>query len=126
MVFLYFINILWVAQTSSELISNNGSTEMGPELPQGLGNHAIISINETSSLLIGGTDLNDVMDSTYFFSHETEKWTEGPKLIQGRQGHAGGLITDKITKETLTIVVGGQNHVTTDVLDTTEILIEGV
>ena len=77
-------------------------------------------------MLIGGTDLNDVMDSTYYFSHEIEQWTEGPKLIQARQGHSAGLITDKVTKETFAIVVGGQNHVSTDVLDTTEILKEGV
>ena len=99
---------------------------MGPELPQGLGSHAIISINKTLSLLIGGKDADDVMDSTYYFSHETEQWRKGPKLIQSRHSHTAGLITDKITNETFAIVVGGQNRVSTDLLNTTEILIEGV
>ena len=99
---------------------------MGPKLPQGLGNHAMISINETSSLLIGGIDGNDIMDSTYYFSHETEQWTEGPKLIQARNSHTAGLITDKITNEIFAIVVGGEKYVSTDVLSTTEILIEGI
>ena len=98
---------------------------MGPELPQGLGSHAIISINKTLSLLIGGKDADDVVDSTYYFSHETEQWREGPKLIQSRHSHTAGLITDKITNETFAIVVGGLNHVSRNII-ASEILIEGV
>ena len=112
---------------SSILISNDGSSGRGPNLPHGLSNHAIVSINETLSLLIGGEDKElIVMDTTYYFSHETEKWTEGPHLNQPRMAHTAGLITDKVTKETFLIVVGGRKtHQYDSELNTTEIMMNG-
>jgi hypothetical protein len=112
---------------SSILISNDGSSGSGPNLPHGLSNHAIVSINETLSLLIGGEDKElIVMDTTYYFSHETEKWTEGPHLNQPRMAHTAGLITDKVTKETFLIVVGGRKtHQYDSELNTTEIMMNG-
>ena len=117
----------------------NGPTESGPNLPHGLSDHAIVSINETLSLLIGGAQIwmaagqlqTKVMDSTFYFSHETDQFqfNEGPKLIQARIAHTAGLVIDKFTRETIVIVVGGnkERYQTTEdtELNTTELLIEG-
>ena len=121
--------------SSSELISSDGLTEEGPNLPHGRDSHAIVSINETSSLLIGGaaqgqaSAVHGVLNSTFYFSHETDQWMEGPILIQARMAHTAGLITDKVTRETFVIVVGGRNsHEITEYseLNTTEILVDGL
>ena len=102
----------------------NGPTESGPNLPEGLSDHAIVSINETSSLLIGGLDgTQTYLDTTYYFSHETEKWSEGPKSIQATKAHTAGLVTDKVTQETFVIVVGLTQY--NSKLHTTEILMDG-
>ena len=112
---------------STILISNFVPSESGPNLTHGLSNHAIVSINETLSLLIGGEDKElIVMDTTYYFSHETEEWTDGPHLNQPRMAHTAGLITDKVTKETSLIVVGGRKtHQYDSELNTTEIMMNG-
>ena len=135
----------WPYLSSSELISSwddqSMRTEEGPDLPRGYGrdSHAIVSINETSSLLIGGAQIwmaagqlqTEVKDETSYFSHETDKFqfNEGPKLIQARIAHTAGLIIDKFTRETIVIVVGGnkKRYQTTEdtELNTTELLIEG-
>ena len=130
----------WPYLDSSELISSDGSTEEGPSLSWPVyakDSHAIVSINETSSLLIGGAQIwmaagqlqSKVMDETFYFNHETDQWTFGPELIQARKAHTAGLITDKVTRETFVIVVGGRNnsHITEDSeLCTTEILMDGL
>ena len=112
---------------STIFILIDGPSESGLNLPHELSNHAIVSINETLSLLIGGEDKDlIVMDTTYYFSHETEKWTEGPHLNEPRMSHTAGLITDKVTKETFLIVVGGRKtHQYDSELNTTEMLMNG-
>ena len=111
----------WPYLDSSELVSSDGSTEEGPSLSWPVyakDGHAIVSINETSSLLIGGAQIwmaagqlqSKVMDETFYFSHETDQWRQGPKLIQARKAHTAGLVTDKVTREIFVIVVGGRNN----------------
>ena len=111
----------WPYLDSSELISSDGSTGEGPSLSWPIyakDSHAIVSINETSSLLIGGAQIwmaagqlqSKVMEETYYFSHETDQWRQGPKLIQARKAHTAGLVTDKVTQEAFVIVVGGRNN----------------
>ena len=122
---------------SSELISNDGSTEEGPTLPKApRAGHTITSINKTLSLFIGGEHktnggpFGQLFIQTFYFNYETDHhWTEGPNLLQARMAHTAGLITDKVTRETFVIVVGGRNNsqITEDSeLDTTEILMDGL
>ena len=74
----------------------DGPSESGLNLPHELSNHAIVSINETLSLLIGGEDKElIVMDTTYYFSHETEKldFVECSKHSLWRNSKVQGLCT---------------------------------
>ena len=92
--------------------------------------HAIVSINETTSLLIGGCQAviaYIAKDSTYYFNHENGAWKSGPKLPEPRIRHTAGIVTDHVTNERFVIVVGGRNKSppsNDNVLETTKILID--
>ena len=61
------------------------------------------------------------MDKTWYFDHATQKFTEGPNLLQKRSGPAAGVLIDSVTKEKLILVVGGSKG-PTEYLGSTEIL----
>ena len=76
-----------VLQTS-ELISLDGVVEYGPELPTAVSWHAITSINSTVSILSGGwTYATSYSTQTWYFNHETNVFSSGPSLLQGRRSH---------------------------------------
>ena len=81
----------------------------GPTLPVGLGHHTIVSINETYSMLIGGTNSysEQCSNKTWFFNHQNKKWIPGPVLGTGRCSHTAGIIKDRKTNEEFVAVVGG-------------------
>ena len=110
---------------TTELISIDGGVEYGPELPEAVYYHAITSINSTVSLLSGGyTDDTYFSPLTWFFNHETNVFSSGPSLQQGRRGHGSASIVDKVTKAKIPMVTGGRNSSNVD-LDSTELLING-
>ena len=128
-------NSLWVTRdggediflSSTEYITKNGDTVTGPELPLALAGHTVIGINSTLSILIGGTsDGQNAIDLTYYYDHYNQVWSDGPKLnIRRGFGHGTGTVTDLITKEKLVVVTCGS---TDDeyILQSTEILIDGI
>ena len=83
----------------------------GPTLPEELGGHTIVSINETYSMLIGGAISNSVSkqcsNKTWFFNHQNKKWNLGPVLGRGRCLHTAGIIKDRKTNEEFVAIVGG-------------------
>ena len=114
-------NKLWIlggegdinSERTSEYFSpSNGSIEYGPDLPIGLCRHAAIKINDTTSMLIGGVDTENEGDSakTWFYSHLTEQWIDGPDLLEARSTLAVGLIMDSMTQELLIVVTGGYEY----------------
>ena len=107
---------------SSEYITLEGSIP-GPDMPIPLDLHALVAINKTCSILIGGRMTGMVtIPTVYYFEHEGKNWSQGPDLIQARRGHAAGLVTDETTYDEFVIVTGGEfNGI---VLDSTEILID--
>ena len=110
---------------SSEIISEDGGVIDGPDLPTAVGYHAITAINSTVSILSGGyTDANYASSQTWFYNHETETFSSGPTLLEGRRYHASATIVDKVTKAKIPVVTGGTvgyyNY-----LDSTELLIDG-
>ena len=113
---------------TSELISIDGGVEYGPELPAAVKGHAITPINATVSILSGGqinvTNINQMSPLTWYFNHETQDFTSGPSLIEGREGHGSATCTDKVTKERITIVTGGRDSYSW-ILESTELLING-
>ena len=137
-------NILWVTGgwsgafhfASTEYVTMTG-TMLGPNLPQALTNHAMVAINKTCSMVIGGISAN-YSASTYFkeqkrtlfYDHNEGEWITGPSLIQARMNHAAGIVTDEVTDEPLVAVTGGEYY--SDgcwsyyfYLDSTEILQDG-
>ena len=113
---------------TSEIISIDGSVEYGPELPEAVAWHAITSINSTVSLLSGGaTVANRYSSLTWYFNHETNVFSSGPSLLQGRIRHGSATIVDKVTKSKLPIVTGGfgVGSFGDRILHSTEMLING-
>ena len=104
---------------TSEIISIDGAVEYGPELPEAVESHAITSINSTVSLLSGG-DTGDYSPLTWFFNHETQAFSSGPSLLEGRYYHGSATIVDKVTKAKIPMVAGGVGAT-----DSTELLING-
>jgi len=109
---------------TSEIISIDGAVEYGPELPEAVSSHAITSINSTVSLLSGGWT-GDYSPLTWFFNHETQAFSSGPSLLEGRQNHGSATIVDKVTKAKIPMVTGGIGNGYSR-LDTTELLINGM
>jgi hypothetical protein len=124
-----FLEVLMVAQASktTELISIDGGVEYGPELPSALMRHAITSVNSTVSILSGGsTSATSYSAVTWYFNHETNVFSSGPSLLEGRVNHGSATCVDKVTKARIPIVTGGYNvHLSSYGLDSTELLING-
>jgi hypothetical protein len=104
---------------SSEYISLEGS-KPGADLPKDTDLHALVAIDNTLSLLIGGRT-TETTEKTHYFDHQAHNWIQGPDLMQARMAHAAGVVTDEVTTEKLVIVTGGDHNGIR--LDSTEILI---
>ena len=110
---------------TSEIISINGGVEYGPVLPESVYIHAITSgIHSNVSILSGGRTSTTVYSPlTWFFNHETQAFSSGPSLLQGRREHGSATIVDKVTKAKIPTVTGGYGKA--GILDSTEMLIDG-
>ena len=109
---------------TTQLISINGSVEYGPELPKAVWLHAITSIDSTMSILSGGsTSTNNASPLTWYLNHETNVFSSGPSLLEGRNDHGSATIVDKVTKAKIPMVTGGKNYGSS--LQSTELLING-
>ena len=100
----YNENLLW---KSTEYVAVTG-TIIGPDLPMALASHAMVAINSTCSMVIGGRDENYVSSaSTFYYERNEGEWITGPCLMQARDGHAAGIVTDEVTDEHFVAVTGG-------------------
>ena len=108
---------------STEYVTMSG-TIPGPDLPMVLARHAIVAINSTCSMVIGGMGY-DYYASTFFYDHIEGEWTNGPSLMEVRFDHAAGLVTDEVTDEHYVAVTGGTSGGGASVSDSTEILQDG-
>ena len=122
-------NTLWVTGgvdgggedlVSTEYVTVTGTT-LGPDLPIALYYHAMVAINRTCTMVIGGRS-NGSYASTFFYDRNEGEWITGPSLMQGRYGHAAGIVTDEGTDEHFVAVTGGNYDV---YLNSTEILQDG-
>ena len=125
-------NTLWVTGgrnsggllASTEYVTMTG-TMLGPDMPMGLSGHAMVAINSTCSMVIGGYS-NYGYALTYFYDHNEGEWNTGPSLMQGRFWHAAGIVTDEVTDEHFVAVTGGSNAFdSSGALESTEILQDG-
>ena len=103
---------------STEYVEETG-TMFGPDLPTTLETHAMVAINSTCSMIIGGVGQ---LSGSLFYDHNEEEWITGPSLMQARMNHAAGIVTDEVTDEHFVAVTGGYADV---FFDSTEILQDG-
>ena len=118
-------NTLWVTGgylASTEYVTLTG-TMLGPDLPMALEGHAMVAINRTCSMVIGGSS-NGISALTFFYDHNEGEWINGPSLMQARYYHAAGIVTDEVTGEHFVAVTGGAGSGYV-YLDSTEILQDG-
>ena len=95
---------------SDEFIYKVGESEPGPDLPNPLRNHVVVPLSESVTIIIGGwTPFMDYSDQTWYFNHASQEFMTVPNMLEGRNSHSSGTITDQITKEKFVIVVGGYN-----------------
>ena len=80
---------------STEIVRANGSVIDGPNMPTELSGHAITNFNQSSSIISGGATYSGPTSKTWFYNHKTEKFSEGPALLQPRRYHASATVVDK-------------------------------
>ena len=106
---------------SSEIIGLDGVVTDGPELPFEVQRHAITAVDTTTSIISGGKRNGWVTTrETWYYNHETKKFTRGPDLLESRFGHKSATIIDKVTNAKIPIVAGGYQ------MESTELLIDEV
>ena len=109
---------------STEIINENGQVSLGPNMPTALNDHTIATVNASTLIISGGrTNGNNYTPLTWYFNHVTQKFQEGPSLMEGRSEHASGRVVDHETDENIVVVAGGWNG--DGILDSTELLISG-
>ena len=126
-------NTLWVtggynhggSLASTEYVTVTG-TMSGPDLPMANYGHAMVAINKTCSMVIGGGNYQAYFSSTFFYDRNEGEWINGPSLMQARKWHAAGIVTDEVTDEHFVAVTGGSNAFgSSGALESTEIFQDG-
>ena len=83
---------------STEIISANGVVIDGPNMKTELFYHAITNLNQTSSIISGGSEKwasGSYTSKTWFYNHKTKEFSAGPALLQARKIHASATLVDK-------------------------------
>ena len=104
--------------SSTEYIFSDGRNEWGPLMPIALDqhglpivleSHAMVKINQSFSILVGGYDVGnlDCSKRTWYYDG---KWLDGPDLQKGRYGHSVGIIRDSVTDQVYVVTAGGYNY----------------
>ena len=92
--------------SSTEFIFSDGRNEEGPPMPIALTKHAIVKINDTTSLLVGGYTGSSLSVSSRTWYYDG-KWHVGPDLKKARQSHSVGIVRDSVTDQVYLVVAGG-------------------
>jgi hypothetical protein len=97
----------YVRTKSTEFVQLTGTTP-GPDLPLEVSSHCIVSLNDTTLILIGGK-LQSVTYSkaTWFYNTDHKTWTDGPSLTIGRESHSCALFKSPQHGHTDTVIVTG-------------------
>jgi hypothetical protein len=66
----------WSNTNSTEFVELNG-TIPGPDLPHVVGDHCLVSLNDTNIILIGGFFDSIRTRATFYYNIELKTWTEG-------------------------------------------------
>jgi hypothetical protein len=104
---------------STEFVQLTGTTP-GPDLPLEVYDHCLVSLNDTTVLLIGGVlQSGTTSKATFYYDTDHKTWTDGPSLILGRNGHSCALFkSHTVHGHTDTVIVtGGNNLASTELLN---------
>ena len=113
-----------ISQTS-EIINVDGEVSDGPDLPAGVFRHAMTTINDTVSLLSANANYYSAYSAkTWYYNHDTEVFTSGPDLLEGRRRHGSATNVDKVTKAKIAVITGGDS-IKFGKRNSTELLING-
>jgi hypothetical protein len=95
---------------STEFVQLTGTTP-GPDLPLEVLDHCLVSLNDTTVILIGGQLQSGIYSkATWFYNTDHKTWTDGPSLILGRSSHSCALFKSPQHGHTDTVIVtGGYN-----------------
>ena len=95
--------------------------------PAGMNNLVIFSVNDTYSIICGGStgdpnvyDEDFTLKSTWFYNHVTQHFHKGPNMINPRSWHVSGSL--KYGNQEAQIVAGGDGDESSRLV---EILING-
>ena len=91
---------------SSELWSQNAWHQMPAKLPMSNREHCVVQINLTTVMIIGGLN-SSIIDATYLFNSETEKWMPGPPLQNARRAQNCARIKTQNKQPYFSIIVAG-------------------
>ena len=110
-------NTLWVtggfdqsdkALKTTDLVTKEGKTSKGPDLPLALCGHAIAALNSGVFILIGGSFSAFSYSSATYFYEEKKGWRPGPNLKNARYWHTAGVLTDRVSTKQYIVAVGGR------------------
>ena len=125
------INKLWVLGgkddgssylSSTEYIQIGIGSSTGPHLPLAVGYHAMVALNTSTFILIGGYS-SGYLSKTFYFQESNQDWIPGPEMDTARYRHAAGVGIDTATSQHYIAVTGGENYY--GELDSVEILYSG-
>jgi hypothetical protein len=111
-----------ILTNSTEFVETTG-TRPGPDLPLEVRGHCLVSLNDTTVLLIGGvlprTSQTTKSKATFYYSTDHMTWTEGPSLKTGRSDFSCALFKSPQHGYTDTVIVtGGFNDAWHDLAST--------
>ena len=79
----------------------------GPALPIALFHHAIVEIGNEKIMVIGGRNGPAISAQIHIYNINDNEWLLGPSMVQKREDHAAGILTDEATMEKFVLVTGG-------------------
>jgi hypothetical protein len=102
-----------------QALTVDGWKAYSPLLPVTVMDHCSVLFNDSTVLILGGTQNGTASPNTYFFVFgSSTTWERGPTMIATRTRHSCNLIPkEKGSQEMSIIAVGGQGLSTTEFLD---------
>ncbi len=108
--------------STTELVSLNEETRLGPELPIHVWGHCIASLDENSVILAGGVSNEHYSSSTtYIYNRLTSEWSEGPSMSVDRYLHQCATFKSEAHEGRSVVVAAGGYSIVNGMMSSAEI-----
>lgn len=108
--------------SSTELVSLNEETRLGPELPIHVWGHCIAALDENSVILAGGVSNEHYSSSvTYIYNRLTGEWSEGPSMTIDRYLHQCASFKSEAHEGRNVVVAAGGYSIINGMMSSAEI-----